>query len=170
MGSFKVLSPSSLDFQWQYSVSKIKLIDDVFSHPVDCIDCPTATPNDHEIGLGNRVMVLISTALIVRVHRLLSPKKFKIKNFNIGCFRTHRSLSTLLDLKVIYSIGIFCSRQMERYQNHKNRTSVTYLKLTQFYLITLVKVKCQGHFLGLFCIWSYVFPSFAWNSRSPVAI
>ena len=27
-------------FRWQYSVSKIKLIDGVSSHPFDCIDCP----------------------------------------------------------------------------------------------------------------------------------
>ena len=55
-----------------------------------------------------------------------------------------------MNLKVIYPIGIFCSRQIEWYQNHENRTSETYLKLIQFYLITLVKVKCQGHFLGYF--------------------
>ena len=55
-----------------------------------------------------------------------------------------------MDLKVINPIGISCSRQIERYQNHENRTSETYLKLIQFYLITLVKVKCQGHFLGYF--------------------
>ena len=68
-----------------------------------------------------------------------------------------RIVPSSLDLKVCYPIGIFCSRQIERYQNHENRTSVTYSKLIQFYLITLVKVKCQGHFSGLFCVWSYVF-------------
>jgi len=81
-----------------------------------------------------------------------------------------RIVPSSLDLKVINPIGIFCSRRIERYQNHENQTSETYLKLIQFYLITLVKNKCQGYFLGRFCVWSYVFPSFAWNGRSPVAI
>ena len=53
---------------------------------------------------------------------------------------------------VKYAIGIVCSRQIKRYQKHENRTSVTYSKLIQFYLITLVKVKRQGHFSGLFCV------------------
>ena len=33
-----------------------------------------------------------------------------------------------------------------------------------------MKVKCQGHFLAIFCLWFYLFLTFAWNHRSPGAI
>ena len=86
----------------------------------------------------------------------LFKQKWRFINLNTAEFaflqnaQWKRVVPSSLNLKVIYPIGIFCSRQIERYQNHENRTSETYLKLIQFYLITLVKVKCQGHFLGYF--------------------
>ena len=72
--------------------------------------------------------------------------------------------------KVIYSVGFVCSRPFEWYKNHQNRTSETYLKLIRICLIVLVKVKCQGHFFAIFCVWSHRFLTFPWNCQSPVVI